>query len=307
MREYHVDGFRFDLAPVLSRAGGALREEGSLIDEIGRDPVLSEVKLIAEPWDLGPGGYRAGTFPPPFREHDDRYRDGCRRFWNLAGPAGELSTCLTEWHERPPVQLITCHDGFTLQDLVSFSRKHNHANGEDGRDGRDDEVSCNWGVEGPTEDGAVHERRRRVVRALLGTLFLSRGVPMLLAGDEIGRSQGGNNNAYCQDGPVSWLDWSGAGRRHVQLIGELVALRRALRGEVDRRVLAEQGAVVVARGERHLVLANGRTEPIAPALPPGPWRVRLDTSDTLPVGGPCSLVPELALLVVERSTEEVPE
>jgi glycogen operon protein len=217
VQEMHVDGFRFDLAPALARD---LMEVGYFEHFFGmvqQDPVLAEVKLIAEPWDLGPNGYQVGNFPSGWGEWNGHYRDTTRRFWRGdGGQIGDLASRLSgssdifERREREPyasINFVTCHDGFTLSDLVSYEKKHNGANGEDNRDGNDANWSRNWGVEGPTESVRVRRLRGRMQRNFLATVAFSQGVPMLLHGDELGRTQAGNNNAYCQDGPLSWVDW----------------------------------------------------------------------------------------------------
>ena len=216
--EMHVDGFRFDLASALARELHDVDRLGSFFDIIGQDPVISRVKLIAEPWDLGEGGYQVGNFPPGWSEWNGRYRDAVRRFWRGADDqASELANRLSGSSDlyaddgRLPhasINFVTSHDGFTLRDLVSYEHKHNEANGEGNRDGTDDNASLNFGVEGETNDPAICEARARQVRNFVVTLFLSQGVPMLLAGDELGRTQRGNNNCYCQDSEISWLDWS---------------------------------------------------------------------------------------------------
>ncbi|MFC5907684.1 glycogen debranching protein GlgX [Streptacidiphilus monticola] len=216
--EMGVDGFRFDLAAALARGPHGVDMRGALLATIGQDPVLSRVKLIAEPWDLGPDGYQVGNFPPLWTEWNDRYRDTVRDFWRGAQPdVRELgyrlagSSDLYQRGGRRPyasVNFVTAHDGFTLRDLVSYNSKHNEANGEDNRDGTNDNRSWNCGAEGETDAAEVTGLRRRQLRNLAATLLLSTGVPMLLAGDEFGRTQGGNNNAYCQDNETSWLDWS---------------------------------------------------------------------------------------------------
>ncbi|MFB7474809.1 glycogen debranching protein GlgX [Kitasatospora sp. NPDC056184] len=223
VHEMGVDGFRFDLAAALTRGGGNgggndVTMDHPLLTAIAQDPLLNRVKLIAEPWDVGPGGYQVGGFPPPWAEWNDRYRDTVRDFWRGARPdVRELgyrlsgSSDLYQHAGRRPyasVNYVTAHDGFTLRDLVSYDRKHNEANGEANRDGTDDNRSWNHGAEGERADPAVTALRRRQLRNLTATLLLSAGVPMLTAGDEFGRTQGGNNNAYCQDNEVSWLDWS---------------------------------------------------------------------------------------------------
>ncbi|HXW08423.1 MAG TPA: glycogen debranching protein GlgX [Vicinamibacterales bacterium] len=216
--EMHVDGFRFDLASALARELHAVDKLGAFFDIIHQDPVLSQVKLIAEPWDLGEGGYQVGNFPTKWTEWNGKYRDAVRRFWRGdKGVVSELATRLSgssdlyEQSGRRPyasINFITAHDGFTLADLVSYNEKHNEANGEGNRDGENHNLSWNCGVEGPTDDRRVLELRERQRRNLMATLLLSIGVPMLSGGDEIGRTQGGNNNAYCQDNPVSWTHWN---------------------------------------------------------------------------------------------------
>ncbi|MFD8319674.1 glycogen debranching protein GlgX [Kitasatospora purpeofusca] len=241
VHEMGVDGFRFDLAATLARgADGGVTMEHPLLSAVAQDPLLSRVKLIAEPWDVGPGGYQVGGFPPPWAEWNDRYRDTVRDFWRGARPdVRELgyrlsgSSDLYQRDGRRPyasVNYVTAHDGFTLRDLVSYDRKHNEANGEANRDGTDDNRSWNHGAEGESADPAVTALRRRQLRNLTATLLLSAGVPMITAGDEFGRTQGGNNNAYCQDNEVSWLDWSllddPAWRSLYEFTARLVRLRR---------------------------------------------------------------------------------
>ena len=215
--EMHVDGFRFDLAAALARSMHDVDMLGGFLTTIQQDPVLSKVKLIAEPWDIGEGGYQVGEFPPLWSEWNDKYRGTLRDFWRGAasgvrdlGYRMSGSSDLYDDDGRRPsasVNFVTAHDGFTLHDLVSYDHKHNQANGEHGRDGTDDNRSWNHGVEGATDDPAVLAARRRSMRNLLATLLLATGVPMLVAGDEMGRTQGGNNNAYCQDSALSWVDW----------------------------------------------------------------------------------------------------
>ena len=226
--EMHVDGFRFDLATTLGRMGaGEFSPAAPLFQIINQDPVLNRVKLIAEPWDVGLGGYQVGHFPSPWREWNGKYRDAVRRYWkgdeNLAGEVGYRlagsSDMFQEARRRPQasINFVTAHDGFTLHDLVTYSHKHNEANGERNRDGADDNQAWNCGVEGETEDPAVITLRDQQKRNLLASLFLSQGVPMLVAGDEMGRTQGGNNNAYCQDNEISWVDWNLDPRRKALL------------------------------------------------------------------------------------------
>jgi glycogen operon protein len=235
--EMHVDGFRFDLASALARELHEVDRLSAFFDVIHQDPLISQVKLIAEPWDLGEGGYQVGNFPAGWAEWNGRYRDTIRRYWK--GDGGQVadlayrltgSSDLYESGGRRPsasVNFVTAHDGFTLLDLVSYNDKHNEANGEDNRDGTNDNLSWNCGVEGPTDDPAITALRERMLRNFLATLFLSQGVPMLLGGDEIGRSQQGNNNAYCQDNELSWVNWtlSRTAKAHVEFTRRLIRLR----------------------------------------------------------------------------------
>ncbi len=233
-----VDGFRFDLAPALGRENGNYNRESALFQEIRHDPVLSRVKLIAEPWDIGPGGYQLGNLPSGWHEWNDRFRDNLRAWWRgdaglMGKKADRLAGSRPEFgHKsaRPAasINFITAHDGFTLRDLVSYERKHNDANGENNRDGTDHNTSCNYGVEGPSDDPAVENLRQRQTLNMLASLFLSQGTPMLLAGDEFGNTQGGNNNAYCQDNETGWLNWEqigDAGREIQDFVRALIALR----------------------------------------------------------------------------------
>jgi glycogen operon protein len=235
----HVDGFRFDLASALARELWEVDRLGSFFDIIHQDPILSNVKLIAEPWDLGPNGYQVGNFPVLWTEWNGRYRDCIRRFWKGTGTSvGELATRLAGSSDlylrngrRPHASLnfITCHDGFTLTDLVTYDQKHNEANGEQNKDGSDLNDSWNCGTEGPTTDPGILALRARQRRNFLTILFLSQGVPMLLAGDEFGRTQSGNNNAYCQDNTLSWVDWTLDAERLdlLEFVRSLIKLRRA--------------------------------------------------------------------------------
>ena len=214
----HVDGFRFDLASALARELHDVDRLSAFFDIIHQDPILSQVKLIAEPWDLGEGGYQVGNFPPGWAEWNGKYRDVVRRYWaGDNGLLGEFASRLAGSSDlygqsgRQPyasINFVTAHDGFTLNDLVSYDQKHNEANQEDNRDGTDDNESWNCGAEGPTDDPAIQQLRERQKRNFFATLLLSQGVPMMCGGDEIGRTQGGNNNAYCQDNPISWFDWN---------------------------------------------------------------------------------------------------
>ncbi|MBX3441079.1 MAG: glycogen debranching protein GlgX [Planctomyces sp.] len=237
--EMHVDGFRFDLASTLARELYEVDRLGAFFDIIHQDPILSRVKLIAEPWDLGDGGYQVGNFPSLWSEWNGKYRDSVRRFWKGdGGSVSEFATRLCgssdlyEWSSRRPyasVNFVTCHDGFTLHDLVSYNDKHNEANRENNRDGSSDNMSWNCGAEGPTKDAAINALRARQQRNFLATLLLSQGVPMLLAGDEIGNTQNGNNNAYCQDSELTWLKWD--------LTPEQQALLRFTQGVIALRKL----------------------------------------------------------------------
>jgi isoamylase len=233
--DMHVDGFRFDLAAALARELHDVDRLSAFFDLVQQDPVVSQVKLIAEPWDVGEGGYQVGNFPPLWSEWNGMYRDTVRDFWR--GQPGTLpdfasrlsgSSDLYEASSRRPVasvNFVTCHDGFTLEDLVSYNGKHNEANGEDNADGTDDNRSWNSGVEGPTADPAIRRLRARQKRNFLATLFCAQGIPMLLAGDELGRTQRGNNNAYCQDNEVSWVDWDHADTELLEFVQALSQLR----------------------------------------------------------------------------------
>jgi glycogen operon protein len=254
VEEMRVDGFRFDLATTLARVEGPFDEHASFLDAVAQDPVLASVKLIAEPWDTGLGGYQVGHFPPGWAEWNDQYRDTVRKFWK--GDEGQLpalasrisgSADIFNYRGRRPwasINFVTAHDGFTLRDLVSYNDKHNEANKEDNRDGSDNNNSWNGGAEGPTDDPEILALRRRQMRNFLTTLLLSQGVPMLVAGDEFGRTQDGNNNAYCQDSEISWLDWNlrEEGEALLAFTRQLIRLR--LDHIVFRRGRFFQGAVI---------------------------------------------------------------
>src|SRR3989442_13574504 len=234
--EMHVDGFRFDLAATLARELHDVDRLSAFFDVIQQDPVISQVKLIAEPWDVGEGGYQVGKFPPLWLEWNGKYRDCVRDYWRgqdqtLGGFAYRISgsSDLYEATGRRPyasVNFITAHDGFTLNDLVSYNDKHNEANGEENHDGESHNRSAKSGAEGPTREPAVNALRNRQKRNLLTTLFLSQGIPMLLGGDEIGRSQNGNNNAYCQDNEISWFNWESADKDLLEFTRGLIQIRR---------------------------------------------------------------------------------
>jgi len=261
VQEMHVDGFRFDLAAALARELHEVDRLGAFLDIIHQDPLISQVKLIAEPWDLGEGGYQVGKFPVGWAEWNDRYRDTVRSYWKGdGGRIGELAYRLTgssdlyEHSGRRPyasINFVTAHDGFTLEDLVSYNQKHNEANGEENRDGTDNNLSWNCGVEGPTEDPAVNALRRQQKRNFLATLLLSQGVPMLLAGDEIGHTQGGNNNAYCQDNEISWLDWGTHNWEVLSFVQRMIRLRR--RHPVFRRRNFFQGRPIKGAGIKDIL------------------------------------------------------
>jgi isoamylase len=235
--DMHVDGFRFDLAATLARQFVEVDRQAAFFDLIQQDPVISQVKLIAEPWDVGQGGYHVGNFPPPWSEWNGHYRDSMRDYWREhqahLGDMAERLTGSADLYERTgrrpsaSVNFVTAHDGFTLRDMVSYNDKHNQANGEGNRDGTDDNRSWNCGVEGPTDDPRVLALRARQVRNFLATLLLSQGVPMVLGGDELGRTQQGNNNAYCQDSEISWYDWANVDTDLLAFTRHLIALRRA--------------------------------------------------------------------------------
>ena len=332
VEEMHVDGFRFDLASTLARsAAHAFDRNGAFLSAIRQDPVLSRVKLIAEPWDLGEGGYQLGNFPPGWSEWNDKYRDAVRDFWRSRdGVVGALASRLTGSSDifqragRSPtasVNFATSHDGFTLEDLVSYERKRNEANLEGNRDGADDSRSWNCGVEGPSDDAEVRKLRDRQKRNFLATLFFSQGVPMLTAGDELGRTQKGNNNAYCQDNELSWLDWESVDARLLEFVRTLIAMRRrhpafrrrtypkaedvvwlapagAPMSEQDwqRPAMRALGMLLLGRrlaehDERGapiedddlLLLVNAAAEAVEFRLPGGDWHVLLDTA--APGGG----------------------
>ncbi|MDP9161071.1 MAG: glycogen debranching protein GlgX [Acidobacteriota bacterium] len=268
--EMHVDGFRFDLAATLARELHEVDRLGAFLDIIHQDPILSQVKLIAEPWDLGEGGYQVGKFPVGWAEWNDRYRDAVRSYWKGdGGQIGELAYRITGSSDlyarsgrRPyaSINFVTAHDGFTLQDLVSYSNKHNEANGEDNRDGTDNNRSWNCGVEGPTDDPEILALRAQQKRNFLSTLFLSQGVPMLLAGDSIGHTQFGNNNAYCQDNEISWIDWevNEEGKQLLAFVQRLISIRKA--HPVFHRRSFFQGRAIKGAGIKDILwlLPDGR-------------------------------------------------
>ena len=235
--EMHVDGFRFDLASTLARGLDEVNMLGAFFSIIHQDPVISQVKLIAEPWDVGHGGYQVGNFPPEWAEWNGKYRDSIRDYWRGEhSMLGEFASRFTgspdlyqDDNRRPTasINFITAHDGFTLHDLVTYNHKHNEANGEGNKDGEDHNRSSNYGVEGETDDEQINLLRQKQKRNMLATLFLSQGVPMLVAGDEMGRTQRGNNNAYCQDNEISWIDWKAADAGLLEFSKKLLNLRKS--------------------------------------------------------------------------------
>jgi isoamylase len=323
VEEMGVDGFRFDLAPVLGRTDrGEFDPQAAFFTALRQDPVLAGVHLIAEPWDAAHDGYQVGRFPGRFLEWNDKFRDAVRGYW-LGRNVGRgefarrftASSDLFHHGQRPPtasVNFVAVHDGYTLADVVSYSAKHNQANGEDNRDGRDGELSANFGVEGPTDDLAIRATRDRVRRAMLATLMLAQGTPMINAGDELGNSQGGNNNAYCQDNPTGWLDWAAADAGLARFVGELSALRRQqplLRhgrcfaaGDASLTWLTPSGREMHVQDWHQpgclpfacclrahepgaaaiLLLFNPDAAPHPFTLPQGSWELLLDSSGSLP-------------------------
>jgi isoamylase len=276
--DMHVDGFRFDLAATLARELHEVDRLGAFLDIIHQDPVLSQVKLIAEPWDLGEGGYQVGNFPVGWAEWNDRYRNTVRSYWKGdGGVVGDLAYRITGSSDlyahsgrRPyaSVNFITAHDGFTLQDLVSYNEKHNEANGEDNRDGNNDNRSWNCGVEGPTDDPNIQALRAKQKRNLLATLLLSQGVPMLYAGDAIGHTQMGNNNAYCQDNPISWLNWNlqPQDRDLLAFVQRMINLRK--RHPVFRRKRFFQGRPIKGATVKDVLWLN----PVGKEIGEDEWR-----------------------------------
>jgi glycogen operon protein len=323
-----VDGFRFDLAPVLGRGDHGFDRCAPFFHAVAQDPVLAGLKLIAEPWDVGPGGWCLGDFPQGWLEWNDRFRDGMRGFWLGHTPRGEFarrlagSSDIFHTRHRPPaesVNFITAHDGFTLRDLVSYNHKHNDANGEGNRDGHAHNHSWNCGAEGETDDPAVLALRARLSRALLATLLLAQGTPMLTAGDELGHGQRGNNNPYCQDNETTWIDWSRADDALVAFTARLIALRRELlplgvrwysgRADADgvedlswwgangERLQGDDWSATASRAvaaridapgkaqQPLLLLVNPQADAVSFALPAGAWRVLVDSASDAPWSG----------------------
>jgi glycogen operon protein len=329
--DMHVDGFRFDLASVLGRTEHGFSSSAAFFAAVAQDPVLCRVKLIAEPWDLGPGGYQVGGFPKGWMEWNDHFRDGMRRFWvqcaNSADQVGKTcgrgefamrlcgSSDIYQPRQRAPVKSVNyviSHDGFTLRDLVSYNQRHNLANGEDNRDGTGDNLSFNCGQEGLSQDPGVLALRARLQRALLACTLLAQGTPMICAGDEIGHSQQGNNNPYCQDNPLTWIDWSQPDKNLLAYTQHVIALRHALlpfasqwyhgitdingiedlswwqpdgrplQGDAWNRPMERALICMIGKPGRSehplLILINGGAEDQSFILPRGHWQALLDTS-----------------------------
>lgn len=311
VEHYRIDGFRFDLATTLGREPGGFDPEGGFLDALRQDPVLSDAKLIMEPWDIGPGGYQLGGFPPGTAEWSDRFRDDVRRFWRgdegaTSGFAARLlgSADIFDRGGRPAwssVNLITAHDGFTLADLTAYNAKHNEANGEKNRDGHNGNLSYNMGEEGETADPAIIAARARRRRALLATLLLSQGTPMLLAGDELANTQGGNNNAYCQDNVTGWINWDTEDAGLVEVVAALTRVRRELPVLRQTRFLHGQvRAEDAAPDVVWLSLDGGAPAWDDPGLSALALRIR--GSAEAPPGG---AVPGDALIAVNRGRENV--
>ena len=278
VQQMHVDGFRFDLASTLARELYDVDRLSAFFDIIHQDPTLSGVKLIAEPWDIGEGGYQVGNFPVRWCEWNGKYRDTVRDYWRgEGGTLGEFASRFTGSADlyqddgRKPyasVNFVTAHDGFTLRDLVSYNEKHNEANGEGNNDGESHNRSWNCGVEGPTDDAAVNQLRSRQQRNFLTTLLLSQGIPMLLGGDEIGRTQQGNNNAYCQDNELSWFDWDNGDAKLLRVHAPGDRTAGTASGFPAPRLV--QGAAGAARRrQRHRVVQAGRRRDVGRGLEPG--------------------------------------
>lgn len=351
VQDMGVDGFRFDIAPILGRTAHGFDSQSAFFTSLRQDPVLARVKLIAEPWDLGRDGYQLGRFPGRFMEWNDRFRDTTRRYWlSRSVRRGEFARRITgssdvfhHGHRAPSasVNFVTAHDGFTLHDLVSYSQKHNEANGENNRDGSNANYSVNCGVEGPSDDPHVQAMRQRLKRALLATCVLSLGTPMLLAGDELGRTQRGNNNAYCQDNDISWIDWASTDDTLTDYVAHLIKLRAMLHAIRDNRWfygrvnkegvkdvtwLAPAGHELTVNdwhdefryafagmlvgehdsGQRALAIFNPELESVTFKLPPGEWRCLLDSArDSQHELGMCSsdyVAPAQAFVVLAQAS-----
>ncbi|HGO5815031.1 TPA: glycogen debranching protein GlgX [Mannheimia haemolytica] len=334
VEECHIDGFRFDLASVLGRTP-SFSEKADFFTAIKSNSKLASIKLIAEPWDIGPNGYQLGKFPLPFFEWNDSYRDDMRRFFlQGSGDLGVFACRLAGSDDIfakhiPPksINFITAHDGFTLQDLVSYNQKHNLANGEQNRDGHNENYSYNHGVEGETDDESVKNQREMTACALLATLFFSAGVPMLLAGDEMGHSQQGNNNSYCQDNEISWLNWEKANQARIEYVASLIALRKQisiLSSENrwwDSQVVhwlnlsgkpmqisdwhnTKNNALQILLQNRWLLLVNAKAEATQFLLPEGNWQVALgQIQGTLMTATQSVTLNNMGVCVLQKSEE----
>ena len=311
---FHVDGFRFDLGVTLGREGTGFDPGSGFFDAILQDPVLSRLKLISEPWDIGPGGYQLGNHPPTFAEWNDRFRDNVRRFWRgdagmrneLAGRLAGSAELFSHRHRKPwaSVNYIASHDGFTLHDLVCYADKHNEDNGEGGNDGHNDNFAGNWGVEGETEDGEIVRLRERIKRALLATVMFAQGTPMLLGGDEFGRTQQGNNNAYCQDGEISWVDWKLLEEKPGRALCKYVATLSRIRAEFS---CLQSSAFL--HGDREVV--NGISElgwfdASGQGINDGDWQdVHARTLTVRRAGFDADGKPEVTLFLINGSEEDI--
>jgi len=312
MEVMHVDGFRFDLCSTLGRTGGVFDRDGPFFRAVRQDPVLNRAKLYAEPWDVGNGGYQLGAFPSPFAEWNDKYRDQVRRFWRkddqmLAKLASRVAgSALRFDHDgraaTSSVNLVTAHDGFTLTDTVSYNEKHNEANGEDNRDGHSHNCSDNLGVEGPTDDAAILANRAQRRRNLMATLLLSQGTPMILAGDEIGNSQGGNNNAYCQDNEIGWVNWDGADTEFLEFCKKAIAFRKAHPSLRQKRFLHSRSRLV--DGAPDLFWRQANSEPMRSEDWANPGLKLLVAEIRMASGTPEYAVREGALTVVFNAGDE---
>jgi isoamylase len=338
VNDCHIDGFRFDLAPALCRTDHGFSASSSFLAAVHADPVLNQVKLISEPWDIGMGGYQLGAFPAPWAEWNDRYRDDVRDLWRghpgaLRAAAGRIagSSDLFGPRRRAPwasINFVAAHDGMTTHDLVTYNHKHNQANREDNRDGTDNNRSWNCGTEGPSSDPLIQTLRNRQQRNLLLTLLCSQGTPMLLAGDELGNTQNGNNNAYCQDNEISWLDWNAADEHLIAFTADAIRLRQDLRalrqtdwlqdgsdaiwlGDDAARMTAERwndpataGVTLILREGTEdpdvLLVINAREADHSFLLPAGNWEIRLSTASTPQAITPQAITPSPA----ERSSGE---
>jgi glycogen operon protein len=344
--ECHIDGFRFDLAVTLGRSGMGFNQCAAMFAALQQDPLLAQCKLIVEPWDIGPHGYQLGNFPPGWGEWNDQFRDVMRGFWLKDGVirsvfARRFAASADYFRKlgRSPatsINFLTAHDGFTLADLVSYNHKHNMANGEHNRDGHGHNQSWNCGEEGPSLDANVNLLRRQVRKALMASLLLAHGTPMLLAGDELGHTQQGNNNAYCQDNELTWLDWVGADQEMVAFVGKLMAIRKEIAAltsdcwwtgqpdvanAIDVAWLNPAGSVMTLHdwddraskalmirfNHNWLLLINGSGHQVNFNLPQGNWRLRLSTADDLLSPGSLLVSSPRSVAVLEESSEKVQE